>query len=148
VRSNLLAIVVLGLAFLLHPSTASANGTGICDAVSDNYVLNCGFELGTYSSTIGGNTNPNVPIDWTPNAAFDLVPAFNHVTSSNVNSGNSALSIGNYDYQPLATLSQTITDELGGTYIGSFYAFDGGAGGDPAAFLTLTVNGGSPLVNL
>ena len=65
--------------------------------------------------------------------------------SSNVTSGNFAFSIGNVDSEPLAGLNETLVDEAGGTYSGSFYAFDGGAGGDAGAFLTISLNG-VPLV--
>ncbi len=63
IRSKLLAIGVLGLAFLLHPAGASANPASICDAAPGNFVQNCGFEMGTYTSTIGTSTNPGVPVD-------------------------------------------------------------------------------------
>ena len=149
IRAKIFAVGGLGLLFLLHPSVASANTASICDAIAGNFVLNCGFEAGTYSSTVGGSTNPNVPNDWVANAGFDSNSSFNQVRSSPVNSGNFALSIGNLDQptNPLSSLSQTITDSLGGAYSGSFYTFDGGHGGDAAAFLTFSVDG-VPLVAL
>ena len=149
IRAKIFAVAVLGLLFLLHPSVASANIASICDATSGNFVHNCGFEAGTYTSTMGGFTNPNVPNDWVPNAGFDSNSGFNQTTASPVNSGNFALSISNFDQptNPLASLSQTITDSPGGAYSGSFYAFDGGHGGDAAAFLTFSVHG-LPLVTL
>jgi hypothetical protein len=146
VRSKILALAFLGLLFVLLPSTLSANGTPVC-AVSGNLVLNCGFELGTKTTTVGGYTNPGVPVDWTSNAGFNSEPSYNFVTT-NAYSGNYALSIGNYDYQPLATLSQTIADVSGGSYTGSFYAYDGGYLGDGDAFLMLTLNGTTTLVDL
>jgi hypothetical protein len=127
----------LGLLLLLGPSILCAS----------EFVVNGGFEGGTYSSTIGGNTNGSVPVGWTPNAGFDLEPGFNHVASGNQYAGSYDLSISNYDFQPLAALSQTFTDVSGATYSGSFYAYDGGAGGDGNAFLSVLVNG-TPYVTL
>src|SRR5580700_10582554 len=127
-----LAIVTVGLLGSALPSFASAS---ICDAVVGNIVNNCGFEAGTQSSTIDGNTDTDVPVDWTPNAAFDLEPSFNRVVPGFENSGNDSLSIGNYDYEPVPSLSQTLTDTNGATYSGSLYAYyGGGSGNDPGAF--------------
>lgn len=89
-RSKLLAIGILGLLFLLGSSVLSAGGTGICEAVSDNPILNCGFELGNLT-------------DWTPNAAFAEY-GYGYETA-NPNSGMYGLSIDNYDYQSLDSLS-------------------------------------------
>jgi PEP-CTERM motif len=113
----------------------------LCDAVAGNLVANCGFENGSYSSTIDGATNTDVPVDWTPNYGFNLEPGFNHVNSGNQHSGSYDLSIGNFDSQPLATLSQTISDVNGTSYSGSFWAYDGGANGDGNAYLQLSING-------
>jgi PEP-CTERM motif-containing protein len=96
---------------------------------------------GVYTSTIMGSTNTQVPVNWTPNYGFDLEPSFNHVATGNQNSGNYDLSIGNYDYEPIASLSQTLADVSGATYTASFWAYDGGANGDPNAFLAVLVNG-------
>lgn len=104
-------------------------------------IVNGGFENGVYTSTIGGNTNYNVPVGWTPNAGFDLEPPFNFVTSYNPYAGSYDLSIGNFDYQPVPTVSQTFADVSGQTYSGSFYAYDGGAYGDGNAYLDLWVDG-------
>jgi hypothetical protein len=138
------SLKVLPLAFtvvFLAAPHARASGS-ICDAVVGNLVMNCGFELGAYSSTLGGYTNNSVPLYWVANAGFDLEPSYNHIqTGVLVNSGSQSLSISNYDYQPVATLSQTITDVAGSTYSGSFYAFDGGANGDGNAYLQMQVNG-------
>jgi hypothetical protein len=102
-------------------------------------IQNGGFEDGTYTSTIDGNTNTGVPVDWTPNAAFDLEPGFNHVSDFNPHSGGFDLSISNDDNQPLAELSQSFSDVSGNTYSVSFWTFDGGANGDSNAFLTVSV---------
>ena len=112
-----------------------------CDQVVGNLVQNCGFEGAAYTSTIGGNTDTQVPVNWVPNSAFDLEPSFNHVTTNPIHSGNNALSIGNFDDEPTPTISQTIADVAGATYTGSFWAYDGGANGDSGAFLQLQVNG-------
>jgi hypothetical protein len=114
-------------------------------------ITNGDFSQGVYTSTITDNTqnpstvtNNQVPVGWTPNYGFDSEPSFNHpeAITNPVPGGNpTALSISNYDYQPLATLSQTITDVNGATYIGSFWAFDGGANGDSNAFLSLAIDG-------
>lgn len=115
-----------------------------CTAVAGNLVANCGFEGGTYSSTINSDTNPSVPIDWTPNAGYDLVPGFNYVISSPsyVNNGTYALSIGNYDDQPAPSISQTLTDSAGTTYTASFYVKYGGAGGgDTGAYFDAQIDG-------
>jgi hypothetical protein len=112
----------------------------VCN-VAGNIVANCGFENGAYSSTLGGNTNGSVPNSWTPNAAFDLEPSFNNV-SSFAYSGNSSLSIGNFDFQPVPALSQTLTDVSGSTYAGSLFVdYGGGQGGDSGAFLDVQING-------
>jgi hypothetical protein len=134
VRSRLLAVGVLGLLFLMGPSALHA--TGICDAIAGNLVTNCGFEGGVY--TVGSNLY--VPVGWTPNAAFaDFTDyPFNHVTGL-PNSGYYALQMGDYDYQPLAAISQTITDVSGATYQGSFYSFESGVGNDPSDFLSALI---------
>ena len=135
-----LAIVTFGLLGTAVPSFASS----ICDAVAGNIVANCGFELGTYSS----NGNPGVPDDWTSNAGFDSEPSFNHTQFGFSNSGSNSLSIGNYDYQPVAALSQTLTDTDLTTYNGSLFAYYGGGGdGDTSAFLAV-LNGVTTLLTL
>jgi len=140
-----LAIVTIGLLGSALPSFASPS---ICDAVLGNIVANCGFELGTTSSTLDGNTNNGVPLDWTPNAGFDLEPDFNRVIAGFENSGNDSLSIGNYDYEPVPSLSQTLADTNGTTYAGSLYAYyGGGTGDDPGAFF-MVLDGVTTLLTL
>lgn len=114
---------------------------------ADELITNGGFEDGTYTSIVGGYTSASVPVGWTPNAAFDLEPLFNSVITGNQHAGAFDLSISNYDYQPLATLSQTFYDVSGDTYSGSFWAYDGGANGDSNAFLALLIDG-TPEVGL
>ncbi len=40
-----------------------------------NLIENGDFGDGTYTSTVGGNTNANVPVDSVADANFDLSPA-------------------------------------------------------------------------
>jgi hypothetical protein len=102
-----------------------------------NIILNGGFEGGVYTSGI----NPNVPNNWVSNAAFDSQPAFNKVQTAIVNTGTSALSISNFDNQPLAQLSQTFADVPGATYtVMFFYDY---RSTDPNAFLTVAAGGQS-----
>jgi hypothetical protein len=110
----------------------------VCSTVPDNLVANCGFENGVYSSTIDGNTNGSVPNSWLPNAAYDLEPSFNHLTTYN-NSGTYGLSIGNYDSEPVPSLSQTLTDFAGANYSGSLYVSYGY--GDSNAYFDVLING-------
>jgi hypothetical protein len=105
-------------------------------------LLNGGFEGGVQTVTIDGFTNFEVPVDWTPNAAFVQFSGFNHVTGSIFNSGANSLSIGNTDSDPLATLSQSFNDVAGDTYNVTFFAaYGGGVGADPNAFLSVSAVG-------
>lgn len=108
------------------------------DAHAVNLIVNGGFEDGVYSSALGGNTNPNVPVGWTSSVGFDLHPTFNFVTTSPTPNttpfaGTYSLSIGNYDAETPASLSQTVTDVVGGVYTLSYTAEYGG--NDPSAIL-------------
>jgi hypothetical protein len=120
---------------------------GAAGAQAANIILNGGFEDGVYTSMIGGNTNTGVPNDWDSTAAFDLEAGFNRVIEADAHSGSFALQIGNFDDQPTATLTQTFSDVPGDTYTASFWAFDGGANGDSAAFLTVSVGSASETFN-
>jgi hypothetical protein len=123
-------------------AASPAFASDVCSSVAGNLVANCGFENGTYTSTIAGNTNSGVPNAWTPNAAFDLEPGFNNVRNDLPYSGSYELSIGNYDYQPVPTLSQTLADVSGATYSGSLYvAYRGGTGDDSGAFFDVEIDG-------
>jgi hypothetical protein len=109
--------------------------------------LNGGFEDGVQSVTIGAFTNDGVPVDWTPNAAFVQFSGFNHVTGSIFHSGANSLSIGDFDDEALATLSQGFNDVAGDTYNVTYWAaYGGGVGGDPNAFLTVSVGSASKTV--
>ena len=127
---------------LLLAAATAALGAGTARA--DNLILNGGFENGSYTATSSdsGATNGSVPVDWTANNAFIDNPGFNHVTS-NAHTGESALSIGNFDNEDLAGLSQAFSDEAGQSYTVDFYAYDGGANGDANAFLTVSAGGQS-----
>jgi len=108
-------------------------------AKADELLLNGGFEDGSYSSTILSATNGSVPTDWTPNYGYDSESSYNHLATGNQYAGSYDLSIGNYDYQPLAELSQSFADVSGDSYTVTFYGYDGGAGGDSNAFLQVSV---------
>jgi hypothetical protein len=134
-----LASALLIATFGLVPDRSQA-ATSLCDGIAGNLVSNCGFEGGVYSSTIGGNTNPNVPNSWTANAAFDLEPGFNNVNSSDPNSGTYKLQIGNDDFQSTPSVSQTLTDVSSTTYNGAIWInYDEDT--DPGAIFQVLVNG-------
>jgi hypothetical protein len=111
---------------LLYMTAAAALAAGTAGAQAANLIVNGGFEDGVYTSTIGGNTNTQVPVGWDSTAAFDLEPGFNNVSTNLPHSGSFDLSIGNFDYQPLATLTQTFSDVSGDSYTVDFWTFDGG----------------------
>ena len=142
------AVKFAGVCFALALFGAATPGAkadiSACDQVVGNLVQNCGFEGAVYTSTIAGNTDSNVPVNWVPNAAVDIEPGFNQelidTGLSLVHSGTNSLQIGNFDAQPTPTFSQTITDVSGATYTGSFWAF-ANDGGDANAFLHLQVDG-------
>jgi hypothetical protein len=124
---------------LLYMTAAAALAAGTAGAQAANLIVNGGFEDGVYTSTIGGNTNTQVPVGWDSTAAFDLEPGFNNVSTNLPHSGSFDLSIGNFDYQPLATLTQTFSDVSGDSYTVDLWTFDGGANGDANAFLSVSV---------
>jgi hypothetical protein len=132
------------LAVLLFAATSASATPSYCDSVAGNIVQNCGFEGGVHTS--GGDGQ--VPNDWTSNAAFDSEPGFNRVVGY-ANSGSYGLSIGNYDYEDLAGLSQTLTDTSGVTYKGSVWIdYGGGIGGDPGAFLKILIGSSNTVLSL
>jgi hypothetical protein len=105
-------------------------------------LLNGGFEDGVHTVTSGAFTNFEVPVDWTPNAAFVQFSGGNHVTGSIFNSGANLLSIGNGDTDPVPTLDQSFNDVAGDTYnVTLFAAYGGGVHGDPNAFLVAIAAG-------
>jgi len=126
---------------LLCPALPSFATSSICDAAPGNIVTNCGFEAGTYTSTIGGNTNTSVPVGWTPSAGYDLEPGFNNV-GGHANSGTYGQQIGNDDGQPVPTLSQTLTDVTGASYAGTLFVSYGASGtSDTNVFFDVTIDG-------
>ncbi len=127
------------LSSLLFGSALAFSSAAALSASAAELIQNGGFENGVYSDTQGGNTNSSVPVGWTPNAAFDLNPGFNNVGTA-PNSGTYNLSIANYDYQPIAALSQTFADVAGSTYAGSLYVY-ASRGGDAAANFTASIDG-------
>jgi hypothetical protein len=129
---------MMGLGFL----AVSTPAFSVSCNTSNNIVQDCSFANGTYTSTINGATSKNVPVDWTPNYGYDLEPSYNQVVTSYV------LEIGNYDYQPVPTLSQTLNDTAGASYTASLDVDYGGAGkGDSGAFFEVLVNG-TPVISL
>lgn len=144
---NRIHLLISAASLLCVPMPGFASSVSLCDAVTGNIVANCGFEGGTYSSDIGGNTNSSVPNLWTPSAGFDLEPGFNHTTTL-AYSGTYGLSIGNYDGQPIPSLSQTLTDIVGATYSGSLYVDYGGAGTSDTSVFFDTLIDDTPVVTL
>ncbi len=65
--------------------------------------------------------------------------ANNRIIDAPVESGVSALAMGNYDDEPLATLSQSYGDVAGDIYDVTFYATVGSSNGDPNAYLHVSV---------
>jgi hypothetical protein len=109
-------------------------------------ILNNGdFELGTYSSTVGGFTSNQVPTGWTANAAFVAFTIFDRVVSI-PESGNFALQISNLDSQPLAALTQSLADVSGDTYTVTFYTFDNRPDQDANAYLKVSAGSQSVTV--
>jgi hypothetical protein len=127
----------------IGPAALAAALVAGSGAQAAQLIQNGGFENGTYSSTMGGHTNPNVPVGWTPNDAFDLESGFNDVRND-PHSGSFNLSIGNFNFEPLAELSQSFNDVPGQTYNVSLYYFATN-GGDPGANFSVLVNGTTEL---
>lgn len=133
-------LVIAGIAVV--PNVGFAASSSICDAVVGNVVLNCGFEGGTQT------LSATVPSDWTANTAYTSFTGFNNVVGGPVNSGGSALQIGNDDPssgQGTPMLSQTFADTSGLKYNVSYYLQDQGNGGavtgDPNSFFNAQING-------
>jgi hypothetical protein len=72
---------------------------------------------------------------------------YNHLNFGAAESGGSYLSIGNFDYQPLATLTQSFSDVVGAKYRVSYWAYDGGAKNDANAFLKVAVGAKGSMLN-
>lgn len=123
----------------LLPLVIIAGGALLAVPRAEAQLVNGSFENGTYSSTVGGNTSANVPVDWVANAGFDLESGFNSVlTYPFPGAGTHNLSIGNYDDQQAASLSQTFADISGNPYTIDFEVYTYGTG-DPGAYFDASV---------
>jgi hypothetical protein len=119
------------LGFSLFAATAAmADAPSICDGISGNLVLNCGFEL-PYAG------DGSVPVDWTGAQFTD----FEDVVTDPVNSGTYSMRIANDEFQggePLfngaAILSQSFTDVSGENYTFAFYLYNGEPNGSEEQF--------------
>ena len=99
-----------------------------CGTIPGNLVANCDFEDGTHTSTIPYlqspvNSDPGVPNFWGANIGFiENYVIFGDGTDTvftNPVTGTDYLSIENNPLFPAsATLSQSLTDVLGATYVG------------------------------
>jgi hypothetical protein len=105
-RQLIILIGIIGL-FCVVPSFASPS---LCDAVSGNLVMNCGFELGDFT-------------DWTPTGTVG--PNF-EVTTNLTNSGGDDARFGDvtFDY-----IDQTFATTLNDVYNVSFYVNTSANGG-------------------
>jgi len=109
VLSSLLLLLIPASAFAQKsaPSGGSVvDPPSICDTVSSNLVLNCGFETGTFAH-------------WTTTPAASGSD-FGIVSGVEANSGSYAAAfgaVGSLD----DSISQTLTTSAGGTYTVSFY---------------------------
>jgi hypothetical protein len=99
-----------------------------CATIPGNLVSNCGFEDGTYTSTIPGlqyqNSDPGVPNFWRadPNFIEGYVDSNGEVGDVTSISGTDYLSIGTVNFGSLAVLTSTaFTTVSGQTYDGSLY---------------------------
>jgi hypothetical protein len=108
-------------------------------AAAADLITNGGFEDGTRTDTQNGNTNPNAPVGWDVNAAFDRNSGFNQVTSV-AHTGSYGLQFADFDGSPVVQVSQTLADVVGQTYQVSFWFF-ADANFDATARFTGSVNG-------
>jgi hypothetical protein len=100
-----------------------------CATIPGNLISNCGFEDGTYTSTIpyiqppAQNSDPSVPNFWSadPNFIEAYIDSNGEVGDVITNSGTDYLSIGTAEFGSLATLSTGFTTVSGLTYDGSLY---------------------------
>ena len=103
--------------------------------VQANSIINPGFEADGPSASV------HVPTGWTQDAAYDLHPNFNFVTSNPVfvYEGNRALSISNVETEPTPHLYQTFADTIGVSYQVTFFATS--LFGSASSFLEVGVGG-------
>ncbi len=118
----------------LSAALAAAGG----GAHATNLIANGGFEDGTYS--VDGF---NVPLDWTPNTAVTTYPGFDYdrLELAFPHSGHFGLEVGTLPGYSVPTFSQSFSDTVGVTYVGSFYALVRDAIQDPAASLYVSIDG-------
>ena len=137
-KHALKAATILGLIGL---GAGQANAApSVCNALSGNIVLNCGFELN--GGTFEGNDSPPAPTDWSDT---DTGTSFTEVAFS-PHSGTYSFEFG--DVTPDSnTLSQTLTTVSGQQYTFSFFLLANG-GGTPANSITASWDGGIPLLSL
>jgi hypothetical protein len=111
-----------GLGLLLAASTASA--ASLCEGITGNLVLNCGFDMGSTPS--GGGDDPT---DW----MASQFTSFEAIVNSPLNDGDTdTMRFSNYEFQggePLfngaAIMSQSFTDTPGEQYAFEFYVYNG-----------------------
>lgn len=128
-----------------------------CATIAGNLISNCGFEDGTYTSTIPyiqppyQNSDPSVPNSWSadPNFVEGYIESAGAVDDVTTISGTDYLSIGTVNFGSLATLSTEFTTVSGLTYDGSLYIEGSGTfivtfGNDFSAPV-LFLNGGNGL---
>jgi hypothetical protein len=116
--------IVLSLGLGLFLTASSASATSLCEAISGNLVLNCGFDMG--STPLDGGEDPT---DWTASQ----FTGFEEVVSAPVNGTDSdSMQIANDEFQggePLfngaAIMSQSFTDVSGEHYTFDFYIYNG-----------------------
>lgn len=103
-------------------------------------IVNGGFEAGTRTDTQGGNSNPNAPVAWSVNVAFDSNSSFNQVNGADPHSGALVLQFANYNADPVSSISQGFADLAGASYQVTFYVRSDSTG-DPAAKFAASING-------
>ena len=108
-------------------------------AAAAELIQNGGFEGGVRADTQDGNTNPNAPVGWDVNAAFDNSTAYNQVNGY-PHTGAYALQFADYDVSPVVQVSQTFADVAGAAYQVSFW-FYASRGGDADALFTTSLDG-------
>ncbi len=112
-------VVSLGcLAAALVFSPALRASSSICDGISGNLVVNCGFEAGFITGVI--SATGNVP-SWTLTRA--AVGSTFNLDTDTPNSGNWDVQFGAVDNE-YDTLSQSIATIHGQSYTLSFYLYD------------------------
>jgi len=111
-------LLLAGCILLLTASTASANS--LCEGISGNLVLNCGFDMG--STAVGGGQDPT---DWTASqfTSFELIVTtpVNGTDSDSMRIANDQGQAGEPLFDGAAIMSQSFTDTPGQHYTFDFY---------------------------